>query len=139
MANFFTDTKKKIQDLFVCIVSCGKSSKEPGNDQQGNAPENAEAGYAPIVPIIVDEPRNPQVNYEPIVPISDVQGDANVQQDFAIFPPGDERNNLIYKPEDNNGDDNNTNNNNGRLVKPVGQVFTSKPSGKRSAPIFQTG
>ncbi|KAM3338637.1 hypothetical protein P3S68_030723 [Capsicum galapagoense] len=113
MANFFTDTKKKIQDLFVYIVSCGKSSK-------------------------VDEPRNPQVNYEPIVPISDVQGDANVQQDFAIFPPGDERNNLICKPEDSSDDDNN-NNNNGELVKPVGQVFTSKLSGKKSAPILQTG
>lgn len=27
MANFIADTNKKIQDLFVYLVSCGKSSK----------------------------------------------------------------------------------------------------------------
>ncbi|XP_059310335.1 uncharacterized protein LOC132061568 [Lycium ferocissimum] len=72
MANFIADTKNKIQDLFVYLVSCGKSSKEPGNEQglaidvPGNAQDhglviidisgNAE-GQEPIVPTS-SEPEN---------------------------------------------------------------------------------
>ncbi|MCD9640026.1 hypothetical protein HAX54_025038 [Datura stramonium] len=119
MASFFTDTKKKIQDLFVYIVSCGKSSKELGNDQQGLAQDHG----------LVIIAANPQGN-GPIVPISDEDGG---QQDFAIFPPGDERNNLIFEPEDGEKQANNNNNNdnneqyNEGPVKPDGKAYISTP------------
>ncbi|KAK4720905.1 hypothetical protein R3W88_011138 [Solanum pinnatisectum] len=40
MANFFIDTKKKIEDLFVYIVSCGKSSKGEENDDDDGSRAN---------------------------------------------------------------------------------------------------
>ncbi|XP_060185514.1 uncharacterized protein LOC132614974 [Lycium barbarum] len=143
MAKFITDTKNKVHDLFVYVVSCGKSSKEPGTDQRGLAqdhglviiPGNAQDGYAPIVPIIIgDEPRNEQGNNGPIVPIGE-------QQDFAIFPPGDERNNFIDLPEDAQEKDKENNNEeyHGGPVHPDGKAYTSRPPGKRSPPGPKTG
>lgn len=76
---------------------------EPGNDQPELAQDHGQAEYAPIVPIIVDEPINTQGNNNgPIIPISDnEQGQAHHEekQNFAIFPLGDERNNLIVYEE----------------------------------------
>ncbi|XP_009591671.1 uncharacterized protein [Nicotiana tomentosiformis] len=134
MANFIADTKNKIQDLFVYLVSCGKSSKDqgPAKDVAENFQENGGL-------VIIDEPGN-----KPIAPITGEQGNnaEEEQQDFAIFPPGDPRNNIIYDQPENNNDEIPSAGNEQYYVPPVnpeGKANVPRAPPKRVPPKVETG
>nr|XP_016439249.1 PREDICTED: uncharacterized protein LOC107765154 [Nicotiana tabacum] len=134
MANFIADTKNKIQDLFVYLVSCGKSSKDqgPAKDAAENYQDNGGL-------IIIDEAGN-----APITPITGEQGNnaEEEQQDFAIFPPGDPRNNIIYdEPENNNNDEPAAGNEQYNVppVYPEGKANVPRAPARRAPPGGGTG
>ncbi|TMW90420.1 hypothetical protein EJD97_015739 [Solanum chilense] len=80
MTDFITYTKKKIEDLFVYIVSCGKSSKEPARDVQ----EEDQAGPATNITPIRFSKEPPRNDQEPT-------SDHVLEDDFGIikvFPSG---------------------------------------------------
>ncbi|XP_060186823.1 uncharacterized protein LOC132616222 [Lycium barbarum] len=112
MANFIADTKNKIQDLFVYLVSCGKSSKEPGNGQglaidvPGNAHDHGL--------VIIDISGNAE-GQEPLVPISSEPENSKEQEK--------ENDEMFY----------------GKTVKPDNKAYISTPPGKREAPPPKTG
>ncbi|OIS99163.1 PREDICTED: uncharacterized protein LOC109231766 [Nicotiana attenuata] len=137
MANFIADTKNKIQDLFVYLVSCGKSSKELGNDQ-GPAKDVAENEQDNGGLIIIDEAGN-----APIAPITGEQGNnaQEQQQDFAIFPPGDPRNNIIYDQPENNNDEPAAGNEQYYVppVNPEGKAYVPRAPAKPVPPKGETG
>ncbi|KAH0757218.1 hypothetical protein KY290_020711 [Solanum tuberosum] len=93
MANFFQDAKNKIQDLFIYIVSCGKSSNEPARDvplgdelgQQIYIPEEGQAGLATNIAPIRFSKEPPRNDQEPT-------RDHVLEDDLGIikvFPSGD--------------------------------------------------
>ncbi|XP_016458871.1 uncharacterized protein LOC107782503 [Nicotiana tabacum] len=133
MANFIADTKNKIQDLFVYLVSCGKSSKD-----QGPAKDVAENFQEIGGLVIIDEPGN-----APTAPITGEQGNnaEEEQQDFAIFPPGDPRNNIIYDQPENNNDEIPSAGNEQYYVPlvPQGKANVPRAPPKRVPPKGETG
>ncbi|KAK6791027.1 hypothetical protein RDI58_010108 [Solanum bulbocastanum] len=101
MANLLQDAKNKIQDLFIYIVSCGKSSTEPSRNDQGTGrdvplgdelglqihlPEEDQVGLATIITPIRFSKEPPRNDQEPT-------RDHVLEDDLGIievFPSGDE-------------------------------------------------
>ncbi|XP_049354405.1 uncharacterized protein LOC125818937 [Solanum verrucosum] len=102
MANFFQDAKIKIQDLFIYIVSCGKSSNELSRNDQGTArdvplgdklglqihlPEEDQVGLATIITPIRFSKEPPRNDQEPT-------RDHVLEDDLGIitvFPSGEKQ------------------------------------------------
>ncbi|KAM3281021.1 putative protein isoform X2 [Capsicum chacoense] len=162
MANFFTNTKNKIQDLFVYIVSCGKSSKEPSrNDHQGpsrdapldpqdagvppsHVPQNNAQGQLPHT-IVIQPEKTTQNQGQPTTNTPPVQ--ENIEQEdqglLVVVPPIQE--NIVEQQQGQVNSQEQKQENDDDFVPlppgfvPEGRANFPKPPGKRSAPIIKTG
>ncbi|KAF3623270.1 hypothetical protein FXO38_30838 [Capsicum annuum] len=162
MANFFTNTKNKIQHLFVYIVSCGKSSKEPSrNDHQGpsrdatldpqdagvppsHVLQNNSQGQLPHT-IVIQPEKTTQNQGQPTTNTPPVQ--ENIEQEdqglLVVVPPIQE--NIVEQQQGQvNSQEQKQENDDDFVPLPPGFVPEEranfpKPPGKRSAPIIKTG
>ncbi|KAM3338640.1 hypothetical protein P3S68_030726 [Capsicum galapagoense] len=134
MANFIADTNKKIQDLFVYIVSCGKSSKgPPRNDQElaKDAPLVDDFGLQIFIPKEDQSTRPTNTSDVPQINEQD-------QGLIVVIPPVQE--NIEQQKQEQKQE-------NGNVIEPLpigfipeGRANVPQPPGKREfRPIFRTG